>query len=277
MHEGTFKTQKPFKMKKILYISQEIAPYMPETEASLLARDLPQEMFNRENEIRIFTPKWGSINERRGQLHEVIRLSGMNLIVNDTDHPLIIKVASLPNSRLQVYFIDNDEFFQKRRQASDAQGEDYVDNGERAIFFARGVLETVKKLRWTPDIIHCQGWMSATVPYYLKTAFKNEPIFKEVKIVTTLCEKILQKDLGEHFKQIIDFKAKNPKLLKVYKEPFDSFELGKLAIDFSDGIIVANKQVNKDLIQHAKESGKQVLPVVKTNIAEKYLQFYEKL
>ena len=124
---------------------------------SLLGKMLPQVMQERGYEIRTFMPKWGTINERRGQLHEVIRLSGMNLIIDDTDHPLIIKCSSLPVSRITVYFIDNDDYFQKRRMEEDESGEEYTDNGERAIFFARGVLETMKKLRWTPDIIVCQG------------------------------------------------------------------------------------------------------------------------
>ena len=144
--------------KKVLFIKQEISPYVPESELSIMGRDLPNKMQEAGYEIRTFMPKWGNINERRGQLHEVIRLSGMNLIIDDTDHPLIIKVASIPQTRLQVYFIDNDDYFMKRLMAEDENGQEYTDNGERAIFFARGVLETVKKLRWVPDIIHCQGW-----------------------------------------------------------------------------------------------------------------------
>ncbi|MBS6328502.1 MAG: glycogen/starch synthase, partial [Prevotella bivia] len=151
--------------KRILFINQEIAPYVPETELSTYGSDMPNLMQESGFEIRTFMPKWSSINERRGQLHEVIRLSGMNLIIDDTDHPLIIKVASIPQTRIQVYFIDNEDYFQKRStMTTDENGEDFSDNGERAIFFARGVLETVKKLRWTPDIIHCQGWMASVVP-----------------------------------------------------------------------------------------------------------------
>ena len=131
----------------------------------------------------------GIINERRGQLHEVIRLSGMNLIIDDTDHPLIIKVASVPQARVQVYFIDNDDFFMKRQMAVDEEGNEYNDNGERAIFFARGVLETVKKLRWTPDIIHCQGWMSSIIPLYIKTAYHDEPSLRTLKSLL-LCSTI---------------------------------------------------------------------------------------
>ena len=157
-----------------------------------MGKDLPQAMQERNHEIRTFMPKWGTINERRGQLHEVIRLSGMNLIINDTDHPLIIKVASIQSARVQVYFIDNDDYFGRRLMEKDEQGEDYPDNGERAIFFARGVLETVKKLRWVPDIIHCQGWMSAVVPLYVKTAYHEEPSFANTKVITSLFSKELK-------------------------------------------------------------------------------------
>lgn len=159
--------------KKVLFINQEISPYVPESGLSTMGRNLPQAIQEKGHEIRTFMPKWGNINERRGQLHEVIRLSGMNLIIDDTDHPLIIKVASIQASRIQVYFIDNDDYFAKRLMAADENGNDYTDNGERAIFFARGVLETVKKLRWVPDIIHCQGWMSSVIPLYVKTAYHD--------------------------------------------------------------------------------------------------------
>ena len=178
--------------KKVLFINQEITPYVPETNMSVMGRDLPQKVQEAGLEIRTFMPKWGNINERRGQLHEVIRLSGMNLIIDDTDHPLIIKVASIPQSRIQVYFIDNDDYFTKRQMTTDEAGEEYADNGERAIFFARGVLETVKKLRWTPDIIHCQGWMSAVVPFYVKKAYHEEPSFANTKIVTSLFSEQIQ-------------------------------------------------------------------------------------
>ena len=159
--------------KKVLFINQEIFPYVPESEMSTMGRDVPQKIQEGGYEIRTFMPKWGNINERRGNLHPVIRLSGMNIIIDDTDQPLLIKVATIPNSRIQVYFIDNDDYFLKRQMTVDELGQEYPDNGERAIFFARGVLETVKKLRWTPDIIHCQGWMSAVIPLYVKTAYHD--------------------------------------------------------------------------------------------------------
>ena len=172
--------------KKILFINQEITPYVPENAVSNTGQLLPQKAQEAGCEIRTFTPKWGTINERKGQLHEVIRLSGMNLVIDEIDHSLIIKVASIPVTRLQVYFIDNDDYFNSRKMAADEQGKEYDDNGERAIFYARGVLETVKKLRWTPDIIVCQGWISAVVPLFVKTAYKEEPSFSESKVITTL-------------------------------------------------------------------------------------------
>ena len=179
--------------QKILFVNQEISPYVPETVLSVMGRDLPSKMQEEGLEIRTFMPKWGNINERRGQLHEVIRLSGMNLVIDDTDHPLIIKVASIPQSRLQVYFIDNDDYFMKRKMTCDENGEEYEDNGERAIFFARGVLETVKKLRWSPEVIHCQGWMSYVVPLFTKAVYSAEPIFAQSKILLYL-RKVSQRD-----------------------------------------------------------------------------------
>ena len=172
--------------KKVLFINQEIDPYVAESHMSIMGRELPQKMQEAGFEIRTFMPKWGTINERRGQLHEVIRLSGMNLIIDDTDHPLIIKVASIPTTRQQIYFIDNDDYFKSRQMGTDENGKEYADNGERAIFFARGVLETVKKLRWQPDVIVCQGWASAVVPFYVKTAYSEEPSFAESKVITAL-------------------------------------------------------------------------------------------
>jgi starch synthase len=238
--------------KKILFINQEIAPYVPDSFMSTMGQALPQAMQEKGHEIRTFMPKWGNINERRGQLHEVQRLSGMNLIINDTDHPLIIKVASIQSARIQIYFIDNDDYFTKRQMAADETGEDYPDNGERAIFFARGVLETVKKLRWVPDIIHCQGWMSAVVPLYVKTAYKDEPSFANTKVITSLFGNSLKKDLGANFKTCVEFRDAKAELLSEYKDDFDFEELGKLAIDYSDGVIGAEKSVSKSLQKYAK-------------------------
>lgn len=261
--------------KKILFINQEITPYVPETELSVMGKKLPQAMLDKGHEIRTFMPKWGNINERRGQLHEVIRLSGMNLIINDTDHPLIIKVASIQSTRIQVYFIDNDDYFTKRQMSFDENGEDYADNGERAIFFARGVLETVKKLRWTPDIIHCQGWMSGVVPFYIKTAYKEEPSFANVKVVTSLFTKDLKKDFGNNFKTCLEFRDIKADMLGDYNDVFDFEELGKLAIDYSDGIIESTGEVSQDLINYANSKNIPLLKYPGGDFAESYNLFYD--
>lgn len=263
--------------KKILFINQEISPYVPDSELSFMGRNLPQVMQEKGHEIRTFMPKWGNINERRGQLHEVIRLSGMNLIIDDTDHPLIIKVASIQASRLQVYFIDNDDYFTKRQMASDETGEDYPDNGERAIFFARGVLETVKKLRWTPDIIHCQGWMGAVLPLYVKTAYHEEPSFANTKVVTSLFTKSLKKDIGTNFKRCLEFRDVNAELLQKYNDNFNFEELGKLAIDYSDGIIEADKDVNEELLAYTQQQNIPLLKYPGEDFSDSYEEFYNKI
>lgn len=263
-------------MKKVLFINQEIAPYVPDTEMSLLGQQLPQAIIEKGNEIRTFMPKWGIINERRGQLHEVIRLSRMMLIIDETDHPLIIKVASIPQTRVQVYFIDNDDYFLKRQMATDENGKVYDDNGERAVFFARGVLETVKKLRWIPDVIHCQGWMSAIVPLYIKTALQDEPSFANTKVVTSLFKEDLKGKLSDKFKASLPFRTTTPEILKNYKEDFDYEDLMKLAIDYSDGIVEAEKGVDKNLLKYATEKGKKVMKYPgKDNFADAYDKFYD--
>lgn len=260
--------------KKILFINQEIAPYVPDSELSLLGRDLPHSIQEQGFEIRTFMPKWGNINERRGQLHEVIRLSGMNLIIDETDHPLIIKVATIQSVKVQVYFIDNDDYFSRRQMDKDETGADYADNGERAIFFARGVLETVKKLRWVPDIIHCQGWMSAVVPFYIKTAYHDEPSFTNTKVVTSLYANSMTSQLDPNFKRCLEFRDATEELLKPYKAQFDFEELGKLAIDYSDGVVAAVKDVNKDLLGYAGEKNIPVLNYSEDNIGENMKAFY---
>ena len=264
--------------KKILFINQEITPYVPETNMSLLGRDVPQKMQENGYEIRTFMPKWGNINERRGQLHEVIRLSGTNLIIDDTDHPLIIKVASIPTSRLQVYFIDNEDYFLRRAgMTADETGTEYSDNGERAIFFARGVLETVKKLRWAPDIIHCQGWMSSVIPLYIKTAYHEEPSFANTKVITSIFEDQMKSNFGSEFKRCVEFKDANSDLLSAYNDDFDFMELCKMAIDYSDGIIEAGQNVNPDLLNYASGKGTPILNYCGDCFTEAYQEFYEKI
>lgn len=262
--------------KKILFINQEIAPYVPDNNLSLMGRALPQAMQERNHEIRTFMPKWGNINERRGQLHEVIRLSGMNLIIDDTDHPLIIKVASIPTARVQVYFIDNDDYFTKRQMTKDEAGIDYPDNGERSIFFARGVLETVKKLRWVPDIIHCQGWMGAVVPLYIKTAYHDEPSFADTKVVTSLYPSAMNADLGVNFKKCVEFRDAKAELLSAYNDNFDFTELAKLAIDYSDGVILAEPNVDKKLTSYVKKKNIPLLEYVE-DFGDAYEAFYDSI
>lgn len=263
--------------KKILFINQEIVPYVPDSELSLMGKALPQVMQESGHEIRTFMPKWGNINERRGQLHEVIRLSGMNLIIDDTDHPLIIKVASIAQTRIQVYFIDNEDYFSRRLMTVDENGNDYADNGERAIFFARGVLETVKKLRWVPDIIHVQGWMSAVVPLYIKTAYHEEPSFADTKVVTSLFPNSLKAPLDSNFKRCVEFREANADLLTKYDDNFTFEELCKMAIDHSDGVIAAHKDVDKSLLKYAKDNNIPTLAYPGEDFGAAYEAFYEKL
>ena len=263
--------------KKILFINQEITPYVPDSDLSLMGKALPQAMLENGHEIRTFMPKWGNINERRGQLHEVIRLSGMNLIIDDTDHPLIIKVASIAQTRIQVYFIDNDDYFAKRQMTIDENGVDYADNGERAIFFARGVLETVKKLRWVPDIIHVQGWMGSVIPIYIKTAYHDEPSFASTKVVTSLFSKSLNSNLDDNFKKSIEFRDAKASLLKKYNDQFDFEELSKLAIDYSDGVIAGCNDVDKKLLKYAADNNIPTLSYPGEDFQNAYEEFYDKI
>ena len=265
------------KAKKILFINQEIKPYVPDSDMSLLGRQLPQSIIEKGYEIRTFMPKWGNINERRGQLHEVIRLSRMMIIFDETDHPLIIKVASIPATRIQVYFIDNDDYFTKRQMAADENGEEYEDNGERSIFFARGVLETIKKLHWTPDIIHCQGWIGSILPYYVKTAYKDEPSFANARIVTSLFGNGLKKDIEPTFRQCLEFKDAHGDVLDNYKEKFDFTEFQKFAIDYSDGVVEAGPGVNQELVEYAKAKGLPFLSQADTTEVDvdAYDKFYD--
>lgn len=247
------------KANKVLFITQEITPYVSESEMSLVGRNLPQAIQEKGREIRTFMPKWGNINERRNQLHEVIRLSGMNLIIDDTDHPLIIKVASIQSARMQVYFIDNDDYFQNRLQVVDENGVEYEDNDARAIFYARGVLETVKKLRWCPDFIHCHGWMTALAPLYIKKAYKDEPSFRDAKVVFSLYDNDFKEPFHPDFANKLLLKGISKKDVADLKEPVDYTALCKLAVDYSDGVIQQSEHVNEEVIAYARQIGKPVL------------------
>lgn len=262
------------KAKKILFITQEIEPYVPASAYTKLGRQMSQHILEKGREIRSFMPKWGNINERRNQLHEVIRLSGMNLIIDDTDHPLIIKVASIPSARMQVYFIDNDDFFQKHLAVTDAHGKEYTDNAERAIFYARGVLETVKKLRWTPDVIHCQGWMASIVPALIKTAYKEEPSFRDCKVVFSIVDQPLTLPLSANFADAITYRDCTAETLEGLNSPLMGEDLQKLAIKYSDGVIVSAPDAPSVLTDFAKEKNIPVLPYPEEDW-DKYLEFFD--
>ncbi len=263
------------KVNKVLFITQEIAPYVSDSEMALLGRNLPSAIQDKGREIRTFMPKWGNINERRNQLHEVIRLSGMNLIIDDTDHPLIIKVASIQSSRMQVYFIDNDDYFQNRMQACDENGNEYEDNDERAVFYARGVLETVKKLRWQPDIIHCHGWISALAPLYIKRAYCEEPSFRDSKVVYSLYDDDLHQTFDAGFANRVMMKGLTKKELADIPSPVDFVTLSKLAIDYSDGIVQQSEHVNEEVLAYARQCGKPFLEYQADNFAEACNDFYD--
>jgi len=247
--------------KRILFISQEISPYLAEeTPIRLLNRQLPEYFQSHSFETRTFMPKFGEINERRNQLHEVIRLSGMNLIIEESDHPLLIKVASIQSARIQIYFIDNDDLFHRRRGVRDENGEEYADNDDRVIFYARGVIETVKKLRWTPDIILCSGWMSALAPLYLKRAFNDEPFFANSKIVLMLDENEYKKPFSTKFTDKLRIDGiTNTDVRNIAGFPVGYEELMRLAVDFSDAIIYATPKVNQRVANYAETKGKPIL------------------
>lgn len=230
--------------KRILYISQEITPYLPPSHLSEIGRYLPQNIQEKGKEIRTFMPKFGCINERRNQLHEVIRLSGMNLIIDDNDHPLIIKVASIQPARMQVYFIDNEDYFQRKAILHDKEANFFEDNDERAIFFCRGVLETVKKLGWAPDLIHCHGWMTSLIPLYLKTSYKNEPLFENSKVVTSIYNDCFEGTLDKNFAKKAMMEGVTEEDLSAFITPTHS-SLCSAAASWSDGVIVGQEGAEK--------------------------------
>lgn len=247
--------------KRILFISQEICPYLAEeSPIRLLNRQLPEYFQSHSYETRTFMPKFGEINERRNQLHEVIRLSGMNLIIEESDHPLLIKVASIQSARIQIYFIDNDDLFHRRKGVRDENGVEYADNDDRVIFYARGVIETVKKLRWTPDIIVCSGWMSALAPLYLKKAFSDEPFFAHSKIVLMLDDNEYQKPFSTKFTDKLRIEGiTNTDVRSIAGFPVGYEELMRLAVDYSDAIVYASEKVNQRVANYAETKGKPIL------------------
>ena len=263
--------------KRILFLAQEITPYLPESEIATICRNLPQGIQERGREIRTFMPKFGNINERRNQLHEVIRLSGMNLIIDDTDHPLIIKVASIQAARMQVYFIDNDDFFQRKFTIADANGEEYADNDDRSIFFVRGVLETIKKLRWIPDLIHCHGWMSALTTLYIKRKYADDPCLRHAKVVYSIYNNEFQKPFSKGFAAKLRADGAKAKDVELLKKDTSFVALNKLAIDFADGVIQGSEQINPELSEYI--AAKEDKPFLPYQPAETYMdeinKFYD--
>ena len=228
--------------KRILFMSQEISPFLPKSEIATTARRLPQGIQEGGKEIRVFTPRYGAINERRHQLHEVIRLSGMNLVIDDTDHPLIIKVASISAARMQIYFIDNEEYFKRKSPVLDENGEYYGDNDERAIFFCRGVLETVKKLGWQPDVIHCHGWMSMLMPIYLKGIYAKDPHFADTKVVYSLYNDGIDEKWDSRFSEKLKFEGFSEEIVEKLKDT--SIEnITRVMTQYSDGLNVGSEEL----------------------------------
>jgi starch synthase len=262
------------KKHRVLYISQEITPYLPESEMANVSRYLPQGIQERGREIRTFMPRFGSVNERRNQLHEVIRLSGMNLIINDSDHPLIIKVASIQAARMQVYFIDNEDYFQRKATWKDDLGNEFPDNDERAIFFARGVLETVRKLRWAPDLVHCHGWFTSVIPLYLKKVFHDDPLFGHAKVVYSIYDNGFKTPLNEGFKEKLLLPGIRGEDVSVLQKP-DFVHVSQMAVQHSDAVIVGSKTIEPELDKYLKASGKPVLEYQDPeNYIEAYSDFY---
>ncbi len=243
--------------KNTLVISSEVVPYLPETTLSKNSFKVPKEINDAGGQTRIFMPKYGIINERRHQLHEVIRLSGMNLVINDIDMPLIIKVASIPKERMQVYFIDNEDYFKRKQMLIDTKGFAFKDNDERMIFFTKGVLETVKKLNWSPDVINCHGWFTSLFPLYMKTYFYDEPIFKKSKVVTSIYENDMGGILNKKLKDKIKFDDIDANLDLISTPNYDS--LLSLSIDYSDGVIIYTNNLSSALADRLKKLDKPIL------------------
>ena len=267
------RTRKP----KILFVSQEITPYLELTSISNISRFLPQGIQERGKEIRTFMPRFGSINERRNQLHEVIRLSGMNLIIDDNDHPLIIKVASIQSARMQVYFIDNQEYFERKTVFRDDNNKFHKDNDDRTIFFCRGVLETVKKLGWNPDIIHCHGWMTSLIPLYIKTSYKDDPVYKNTKVVYSVYDNDFKESFNTEFSRKLKMEGITDGDVKTLKDP-SHVNINISAMKFADAVIKGSEKVHPQLETAIKKLDKPVLGYQSMDeYIDAYSDFYDEL
>ncbi|WP_074613102.1 glycogen/starch synthase [Pedobacter steynii] len=261
---------------KLLIVTHEMSPFLELTKISEITRQLPQAMQDKGFEIRILMPRFGNINERRNRLHEVIRLSGMNIIIDDNDNPLIIKVASIPAARMQVYFLDNEDYFQRKYVFRDKEDKFYADNDERTIFFCKGALETVKKLGWAPDIVHCHGWMTALVPAYIKTSYKNDPTFKNSKVVYSIYENCFTEKLHADLHKKAVMNAMTLEDTKVF-ENADCNTLHIGAITYSDAVVLANENIDSNVLKFVKDSNKPTLAYNLTVDFENFYALYEEI
>ena len=266
-------------VNKVLYISQEIAPYLPDTPMSRTSSDVPQSVQEHGIEVRTFMPKYGFINERRNQLHEVIRLSGMNLVIDDTDHPLIIKVATLQPSRMQVYFIFNEDYFNGTITKDLETESSPEDNDERSIFFVRGTLETVKKLRWVPQVIHCSGWISALAPLYIKDFYRDDPSFSGTKVVFSLFDNEPKEPFNVRlYDKLISDGVRDMHIKQIAGKEIGIVELAELAIKHSNGIIQCSENIRPEIMEIVKKSNLPFLPYQgEQPSAEAYVNFYKSL
>ena len=268
-------------VQRVLFVNSEIFPYLPESDIANIGRYLPQGAQEHKKEIRSFMPRYGCVNERKNQVHEVIRLSGMNIIISDVDRPLTIKVASISAARIQIYFIDNEDYFRRKQVAYDTDGKFFADNDERAIFFARGVLETVKKLRWAPDVIHCQGWISHLLPVFLKKAYKDDPIFSSSKVVLSLYDDTPSEDFAQNFAGKVNFGGITPEDVPFLEQP-SGINLAKTAVQYSDGIILGSESIAPEILDYCKTLNLPVSPFDRAAIEngtyiDEYCAFYDKL
>ena len=257
--------------KRVLYVSQEIVQYTGETTMGEVASLLPQKTQESGKDIRMFLPKFGTINERRHQLHEVIRLSGMNLIIYDFDHQLIIKVASIQKLRMQVYFIDNDEYFPRKQMFENEDGSFMTNNDERMIFYCKGVIETVRKLGWKPDVIHCQGWFTSLVPMYIKKLYAGDPLFEDVKVIYSVFDNTFDGVLSDTLPEKLLFEDLEAKDVDMLKKP-NINNLHKHAIDYADAVVQASAEMEKEVLDYIKSSEK---PFMEYPGAEDYIDAYQ--
>ncbi|MFM8492591.1 MAG: glycogen/starch synthase [Bacteroidota bacterium] len=262
---------------RILFVSHEMLPYVQLSEIAKAALELPKSMQERGMEIRVLTPRYGCISERRHRLHEVVRLSGINITVGDNDSPLLIKVASLPNVRMQVYFLDNEDYFHRKNVFREDDGSFFSDNHERMIFFNKGVMETVMKLGWAPDIVHCSGWMCGLIPLYIRKFYKHTAVFRESRVIFSAYESQFQEQLHQDFFE----KAVMEDVVPDDFHPFGQLtdvDLQRGAISYADAVVLANDKVHPDVIKAAHDSGKPLLNGHnQDHLAESHFDFYQQL